>query len=139
MSNKLITEHLLTYYDPSEISDDENEALNHDFMIEDALGEIQTWIDKQERKYFYCWINDFGWRKASGHTIIKLEDAHKFISDILPKTDCTFYIYVDEPESNDDRRDENYVMRILNYHHDAPTGETYYLRPLTDKELEELE
>lgn len=118
---------LIAEYNPS----DEDQDWEIDW--EDCLTNIQGWIKEQKQDYMYAWINNFGWRKASGHQVLKLVDAQKLLSDILPKTDCIFKVYRnDSPLST-------YKLKIVNYHHDAPTGETYYLRFLTDIELEELE
>jgi hypothetical protein len=103
---------------------------------EDCVNDLQVWVDKQKDKshvYAYVWVKDFGWRKSSGHTSFKLGDASGLLYTILPKTDCIFYIFETEDPMYD------YKLRIVNYHHDAPTGETYYLRFLTDLEYESME
>lgn len=121
-------QYILCSYDPN------YEEQDYEMAWDDCITELNTWVEKYKDKWMYCWINDFGWRKASGHTTIQLKDANKLLYDVLPKTDCTFTIYADEPEGKDE-----YVLRIANAHHDAPTGETYYLRFLTDEELELFE
>ena len=76
-----------------------------------------------------------GWRHRLGYKYIDCEnknlrlgscDAGRFLREILPDTDCTFQIYED-----------GRYLRIKNYHHDAPTGETYLCTPCSEEEWEE--
>lgn len=74
---------------------------------------------------------NMGWRHLAGYKYVECErkrdcqhgesdgfDAQKFLRKILPDTDCSFQIY-----------EEGQTLRIVNYHHDAPTGETYVCMP----------
>ena len=54
------------------------------------------------------------------------QDAGVFLREILPKTDCHFRIY--EIETG---------LKIVNYHHDAPTGEVYYCTPGLEEERDD--
>lgn len=65
------------------------------------------------------WIvegKDLGWTKASGSKVIDTNDGQELLDQILPKTENSFDIY----ETKDG-------FSIRNAHHDAPTGEWYYL------------
>ena len=103
-------------------------------IAEDLGSEIRKRTDKADRKEgnygaWYVEVSGFGWRGQSGQTVIELhvydksdlELGREFIQKVLPKTDCTFYVY-------------DYLsgagLKINNYHHDAPTGEWYYAAPL---------
>ena len=119
-------------YDESEIHNED-----YDAYWEDCENSIQEWIDKQKDSYFKCWVNSFGWAKRSGYTTLKLSTAENFIRHILPNCDKTFYCY--EEKATEHVKREEYIMKIVCYHHDSPMGDTYYLRPLTESELEELE
>lgn len=57
---------------------------------------------------------NLGWQRMSGLKYFLASTGTKFLQELLPKTDCTFYIYLIENG-----------FEITNYHHDAPTGETY--------------
>jgi len=63
---------------------------------------------------------NFGWREIGGHKLMSTDDGTDFLLQILPDTDCTFYIYA----YGDDG------LKINNFHHDSPTGrEWYYALP----------
>ncbi|MBU2571578.1 MAG: hypothetical protein KJ725_16440 [Gammaproteobacteria bacterium] len=47
------------------------------------------------------------------------DDGKTFLANILPKTDCTFKVFL-----------EQNIIRIQNFHHDSPTGNEWYtVRP----------
>lgn len=78
------------------------------------------------------WRHLSGWKyidcalKYSGNTRCAVySDARNFLQKILPNTDCTFKIH-----------EKDGMLRILNYHHDAPCGETYICRPCSDEEFD---
>ena len=92
-----------------------------EFLIE-AMNLVHEW---------YCEGLKLGWRGLNGYKVFEVGVSYKngdkkltesFLRHILPNTDCTFYIY----------KWRNQFL-IKNYHHDAPTGETYLLRPMTEK------
>lgn len=62
-----------------------------------------------------------GWRKCSGYKEFKALTGQELLREVLPDTQCTFSI---------ERIDGTLV--IDNAHHDAPTGETYTIRPLVN-------
>ena len=74
--------------------------------------------------YWSASVKGFGWRGLDGEKEFSADNAGDFIGAILPKTDCTFYIY---------KTDEG--LSINNFHHDSPVGkEWYYLEPMTYEE-----
>lgn len=79
---------------------------------------------------WYCEVSGFGWRGQSGYKIIDVSTYQKsdlavgreFLRQILPNTDCTFYVYDDLDGAG---------LKIDNAHHDVPTGgEWYHAAPL---------
>ena len=60
---------------------------------------------------------NLGWMNRSGSKASFAETGAKLLEDILPKADCTFRIF--KVEDKDGKH-----LRMLNYHHDSPTGET---------------
>lgn len=71
-------------------------------------------------------VSNFGWQNLDGHKEFDHTDSgQEFLRNILPDTDCTFFIYVDYA---------NREIRIQNYHHDSPVGnEWYYIRPAIEE------
>jgi hypothetical protein len=52
----------------------------------------------------------------------------EFLSHLLPKTDCTFRLYIEN----------GHTIKIQNFHHDSPIGEWYTIQAASD-ELEDDE
>jgi hypothetical protein len=78
-------------------------------------------------------VENFGWRGQSGSNDFDADNGQDFLSKILPKTDCTFYIYKYKEGDLEG-------LAINNYHHDSPTGkEWYYILPYQDLEEENEE
>ena len=76
--------------------------------------------------YWYCEVENFGWRNQSGHAYLKFDTGREMLCKVLPKTDCSFNIF----------REKNNI-RIQNYHHDSPVGNEWYeLTPITSKQYE---
>lgn len=101
----------------------------------DALKEIMG--ELQKRAYYkthWLWtaeVENFGWRHMGGTASFRSEDGHDFLQRVLPKTQCTFSIFVDKRARQ---------IRINNAHHDAPTGNEWYtIRPARKKEVETME
>jgi hypothetical protein len=71
--------------------------------------------------YWKAQVRNFGWRNLDGVKFLQAGDGASFLREILPKTDCHFYIF-------------NYGkgLAIQNFHHDSPVGnEWYYVVPTT--------
>lgn len=62
-------------------------------------------------------VENFGWRNLDGQKVFRAENAEAFLRGILPDTECTFNIYVD---------DETKTIEIQNWHHDSPMGNEWY-------------
>lgn len=86
-----------------------------DFVLE-LLGQKLT--EYNDSGMWRAEVRGFGWRKLDGYKVFKADNADKFLREILPETDNTFNIYVFDDEKR---------IEIQNFHHDAPTGEWYYI------------
>jgi hypothetical protein len=106
-------------------SDIEQEDI--EFEWEYLLEELNELIKEINTDgYWYCSVENFGWRKQSGHAYLKFNTAREMLSKVLPKTDCSFNIF----------REKNNI-KIQNYHHDSPTGNEWYeLAPISQDEFE---
>lgn len=101
----------------------QSDALNWAWeQFEEDLTEIINELSPDG--YWSANVEGFGWRGLDGEKNFESDDGADFIGKILPKCDCTFYIY----KTKDG-------LAINNFHHDSPTGrEWYYLRSLTYEE-----
>ncbi len=78
--------------------------------------------------YWHAEVANFGWRSQSGYSDFKADNGNQFLANILPKTDCTFRVFLDADNT----------LRIQNSHHDAPTGNEWYtIRAATEEEYAE--
>src|SRR6266852_820689 len=71
--------------------------------------------------YWKAQVRNLGWRNLDGVKFLQAGDGASFLREILPQTDCHFYIF-------------NYGngLAIQNFHHDSPVGnEWYYVVPTT--------
>lgn len=98
------------------------------FDIEEELNNLLSDPDFDGNKYWYIEGRNLGWRNRSGHKFAKISNGSEFMSEILPNTECTFYI-----EKNEDK-----TLTLYNYHHDAPTGESYTLTCMNPKVVLEM-
>ncbi|MCF6252738.1 MAG: hypothetical protein L3J75_15945 [Methylococcaceae bacterium] len=69
--------------------------------------------------YWHVEVENYGWRNISGQQDIEAVDARTFLSKILPATDCTFHVYIDESHPFKE-------IKIQNFHHDSPVGNEWY-------------
>ena len=85
-------------------------------VLGEALGGYGKWIAE---------ASNMGWRHTSGTAHVEADTGKELLSKILPQTDNAFRIY-----------DDGDSIRIINYHHDAPTGESYSISPIMQSEFE---
>lgn len=94
----------------------------------DIAEQLSNLLSEYDGTFWLVEASNLGWRKRSGHKFCKIEDGNDFIKKILPNTDCSFFI-----TKNDDGS-----LSMVNYHHDAPTGESYTLTLMTPKVILDL-
>lgn len=111
------------------------------FAFEDCCYAIGEWLKEHDwyAETLYATVRNFGWRGLDGKKEFSCPSEYyraqdgtsvfhcravgqKFLGEILPNTDCTFTIY---------EKTDKYglYLHISNAHHDAPTGESYQVRP----------
>lgn len=72
--------------------------------------------------YWQAEVSNFGWQKSHGYAAFYADNGRDLLAKILPKTDCTFRIYIANERT----------LKIQNFHHDSPVGnEWYILSPLS--------
>ncbi len=120
-----IIQNEVDYLLENDLADNENEAWNSvstdpdllssawEFLIEELTEKLQS---INPAGYWSVDVVNFGWRKTKGHAAFCADDARSFLNNLLPATDCTFKVYVEQ----------NGVIRIQNAHHDSPTGDEWY-------------
>jgi hypothetical protein len=90
---------------------------------EDAMETLTALMDeKNGETYWKATGYGMGWRKREGYKLFEAKDGSELLRAILPNTDNTYKIY-----------NEQRGFIIHNAHHDAPTGETYWVRPISEK------
>jgi len=78
--------------------------------------------------YWRVDMTNFGWREQDGWKELYADTGAEFLRQVLPKTDCTFYVY-SAGEGG---------LAINNFHHDSIWGkEWYYATPYDPYEDEE--
>lgn len=78
---------------------------------------------------WYIEGTNLGWRHQSGSKTLHAETGEELLRGFLPDTDCIFYFY-NIPNSKG--------FHVVNYHHDAPTGEGYDIYPKYEIMKEEI-
>lgn len=95
--------------------------------FKESLTEYIKEIDKTKEFVFKIKAKNMGWRNLNGFKILNAKDGETLLDGILPKTN-EFSLYVKKSKTQ---------MVIKCYHHDAPMGETYFIKPLNKKEFKE--
>lgn len=109
-------------WDSSDYEPDDVE-IQWDFVLED-LTELVKEINPDG--YWYCKVENFGWRKQSGFAYLEFDDGMSLVSKVLPKTECSFKVF---------KQDK--TLKIQNFHHDSPTGNEWYeLKPISCEKFE---
>jgi hypothetical protein len=85
----------------------------------DYLSELMSALNPSG--HWQARVVNFGWRRLNGEKFFQAMTGRELLQAILPQTDCSFKIYIDDVQ-----------IRINNAHHDSPTwDEWYYIRPRT--------
>jgi len=82
--------------------------------------ELDSLLQPFDTNTWMVFVENFGWRNQSGYKVFAADTARDFLLEILPRADNHFFITFDHDDG---------VVRITNYHHDSPTGETYEVHP----------
>jgi len=93
--------------------------------FKESLSEYLQEINKNN--YWKVKGINMGWRNLEGFKVLRAENGEELLKGILPNTN-EFSLYVWKSKTQ---------LKIKCSHHDSPTGEYYYIKPLTKKELSE--
>lgn len=124
---------------------EEGEYDNFDAAFTDACGDSDLYDWEYEdvcecltdfmkevsdgNRYWRCYVNNFGWRHQDGYKDFKAENGRELLREVLPNTECTYYIYLSKDKAQ---------IVINNAHHDAPMGgEMYYIGVEPEEEEED--
>lgn len=73
---------------------------------------------------WHCEVKNFGWQHRDGYKDFNAHTGQELLRAILPNTDCTFEIWLDE---------EAKEIRVNNAHHDSPSGGEIYTVTVKDE------
>jgi hypothetical protein len=94
-----------------------NDQGYYDILFEDITSDF----DSTFNGIYEISASNMGWRQLSGEKIAKIEGWDDLVNKVLPKTsELTVKVY---------KGDADGELSMVVYHHDAPTGESYYFRP----------
>ena len=86
-------------------------------MVDDLTEQIEA---RNPEGKWVGFVNNFGWRHLDGFSRFHATDGKAFLSEILPKTNCTFKVFFLGKHG----------FKIDNAHHDVPMGgEIYQIVP----------
>jgi len=102
-----------------------------EFEWEMIAEDIATLFEeKNPEGYFFCKVENFGWRKMDGFLFAELHTGQDLVTKVLPNTACTFKIFLEKDNT----------IKIQNFHHDSPTGDEWYtLTPITQEQFDNKE
>lgn len=97
-----------------------------DEEFEEMTAAITAFMQKvNESGHWHVEARNFGWQHKDGSMDFVALDGRQFLRGVLPNTDCTYKIWLNEAEKK---------ITIDNAHHDAPTGgEMYYATPAPEE------
>jgi hypothetical protein len=101
-------------WDHTDFADQDEQDSAWELLVND-LTEFMNKADLNGS--LHCEVKNFGWRHLNGYKDFNAHTGQELLRQILPHTDCTFDIWLDEAARE---------IRINNAHHDAPTGGELY-------------
>ena len=111
-------------WDTSAFDNSDEYQFEWDFMCK----ELTDFMDKINLDGdWHCTVENFGWDNRSGYQDFSTCDGANLLSKVLPSTECTFKVWLDE---------EGKKITIDNAHHDKPTGGEIYVITPQEKEDE---
>ena len=95
------------------------------FWAEDFYNYLDEIIkERNPDGHWFASGEEMGWRSRSGHKFFEAKDSHKFMEALTGRlSEFTFYMYEHEEGGTKG-------FSITLSHHDAPTGENYYVYPI---------
>lgn len=90
-----------------------------EWEFEDFLEHLDAFLARiSPARLYHIEGRCLGWRQRAGYLDIEAPDARYFVQSVFPKTEWRLEGYFEE---------QNLVLKIHLYHHDAPTGELYII------------
>lgn len=89
-----------------------------EYVIDEMTNHLEN-----KTGYFHIYSNSMGWDNRSGYKYFFAEDGETFFREVLPDCELTMNIK---------SHYKGYKMRLS--HHDRPMGETYIIKPISEKE-----
>lgn len=112
-------------------------------LWKDMVNELSEVMDSiNNGVHWTANVSNFGWRGVSGDKDFSASNGTELLREILPKTDCTFFIHLYCPDGGQGSllNKPKIGLAIQNYHHDSPVGaEWYYIFPYEQKDEDEDE
>lgn len=103
---------------PILVIDCETDEFEYDYQIDNLQSVISN--KKNFTGYWYITGENMGWRNLSGYKYLQADNAKDLIYGIVPDCDYSLTIWNDK---------KGYKAKLS--HHDSPTGETYYIKPIS--------
>lgn len=115
-------------WDPNEEDDPVISEENWRFLID----ECQRVVDQTKRsnKNWVVRYVNVGWQNKTGVTTLEADNFRGLLSKLLPDTDYTLSIWKQKPQ----QEDPWWHLHIRCFHHDSPTGESYFIYKPTLKQ-----
>ena len=93
------------------------DADQHQWWWQDFCENLTELLNaRNEDGHWYASVTNFGWRSLNGKKCFTAENGQEFLSQILPRTDCTFNVFAYGEDG----------VAIQNFHHDSPVGREWY-------------
>lgn len=104
------------HWDSCDFDDQDSIESGWELLIND-LTEFMNRVDLCGS--LHCEVKNFGWMHRDGYKDFNAHTGQELLRQVLPHTDCSFSIWLDEKEKK---------ITINNSHHDAPAGgEMYFI------------
>ncbi len=87
-----------------------------DYEWEDSVHTVQTIMNRLRIKNWFVYGFNLTWQNIAGYKYVQTHDAQTFLNKISPNGEWKMKIYKNGRSS----------IRVVNYHHDKPMGETMY-------------
>ena len=101
---------------------------NDEFAYEEAIAGLTSLMNSlSSSNRWFVKAKNIGWRRLSGSAQIEANDGQELLRKILPQTECSWDAAIQTEEG------KKYI-KIINCHHDSPTGETYEIFNMEDED-----
>jgi len=97
--------------------------------FKECLTELMKEYDEDKTDKYFITGEKMGWLNRSGEKYLKAINGEELLKGILPNTnEFSLYVY---------KKNGYFIIKCS--HHDSPTGEFYFINPIKDKELNEID